>query len=453
MAIIAPFRGLRYNKDVVSRLEEVVTPPYDVINAKGQQDLLEKNPYNMIQLDLGKTSQEAVSDERYSRARQLLDTWQSEGILQRDEDHSIYLYFIDYQHPSGRRFTRKGLICLTGLAEFSEGIVKPHEKVFRGVVTDRLRLLDACRTQFSQVFAVYPDEMGEVMAALESAKKPEPLAECEDQDGCRHSLWQVSDREAIARARALFAAKSVYIADGHHRYTTALQMREKIAGMEGRKNVAADSSFNFVMMYLCAIEDPGLSVLPTHRLVRLPETSADALVAKLGEAFQVKEVAGGTREVLVAEVLAGMDEARDAATVFGLYHPGEDRCFLLRMKDGAMAGAGLDTIPAPLRELDVVVLSELILGHHLGLDHEICVDKNLIDYFSDPDEALDKAVKESAGLNSTSVIFLMNNTLVSQVKNVSDAELVMPHKSTYFYPKILTGMVMNQLVDGEKVDV
>jgi len=169
-------------------------------------------------------------------------------------------------------------------------VVKPHEKIFRGVVTDRLRLLDACRTQFSQVFSVYPDENDVVMATLEAAKEQEPLSQCDDSDGCRHTLWQVKDKAAIARARELFSDKSLYIADGHHRYTTALQMREKMAERSGNGSVAADSPFNFMMMYLCAIEDPGLSVLPTHRLVRLQE------ISRIQDSFQI------TKSLLIRKV-------------------------------------------------------------------------------------------------------------------------------------------------------
>jgi uncharacterized protein (DUF1015 family) len=347
--------------------------------------------------------------------------------------------------------TRKGLVCLTGLAEFSEGIVKPHEQVFRGVVTDRLRLLDACRTQFSQVFSLYPDSPGEVMALLEEAREPEALGQCEDKDGCRHSLWRVTDPEVLRRAGEMFRDKCLYIADGHHRYNTALQMRELMAGRQG--GLAPDSPFNFIMMYLCAMEDPGLSVLPTHRLVRLPATGADELVNRLDEAFAVEEIRGGAREVLAAEVLARMDELQSSRKSFGLYHPGEDRCFLLVMRQGMMEAAGFGEIPEELRQLDVVVLSELLLGRCLGLDHHRCEEEHLIDYFSDPDDALDKAVKESLEQGCDSVIFLMNNTLVSQVRQVSDAGLIMPHKSTYFYPKIMTGLVMNQLVEDEKVNV
>jgi len=453
VALIAPFRGLRYNPDKISRLEEVVTPPYDVIDEKAQQDFLQKNPYNMIQLDLSKkVSPEEMDEDRYSHSLGLLEKWQQEGVLVRDEKAAVYLYYIEYNHPSGRRLTRKGLVCLIGLAEFSEGIVKPHEKIFRGVVTDRLRLLDTCRTQFSQVFSIYPDEEGAVIAALESVRAPEPLCESEDQDGCRHQLWRITDQDAIARASELFSNKSVYIADGHHRYNTALQMRELMAERLG--GMAGNSPFNFVMMYLCAMEDQGLSVLPTHRLIRLAATGGDELAGQLTEGFIVEEIRGGSREALVSEVLARMEEARvDGRKSFGLYHPGEDRCFLLVMKEGMMEKAGFSEMPESLRELDVVILSDLILERYLGLGHEKCADEGLIDYFSDPDEALDKAVKETAESDRDSVIFLMNNTLVSQVREVSDAGLVMPHKSTYFYPKILTGLVMNRMVEDEKISL
>ena len=452
MALIAPFRGLRYNTTKISRLEDVVTPPYDVIDLKAQQDFLDRNPYSMIKLDLSKNvTPEEMTDERYGESLRLLDQWQKESILVRDDQPVIYLYYIDYNHPSGRKLTRKGLVCLTGLAEFSEGIVKPHEQIFRGVVTDRLRLLDTCRTQFSQVFSIYSDEEGEVLGALEAARDPEPLCDSEDQDGCRHIIWQVTDQKAVARARELFADKSVYIADGHHRYNTALQMRELMAERHGA--VAGDSPFNFIMMYHCAMEDPGLSVLPTHRMVRMGRQSADSVVTTLAEGFDVKEIKNGSREGLIAEVLTQMDETRGSANAFGFYHPGEDRCFLLVMKEGMMDAAGFGKVPDPLKELDVVVLSDLVLEKYLGLDHDRCAEENLIDYFSDPDEALDKAVKETNEGDGLSAVFLMNNTEVSQVRNVSDADLVMPHKSTYFYPKILTGLFMNRMVEGEKVSL
>ncbi len=452
MALIAPLRGLRYNPAKISSMEEVVSPPYDVIDAKAHAELFQKNPYNMIQLDLSKTlTPGAAGDERYEQANRTFRQWQDDNILIRDQVPSLYLYYIDYTHPSGRRLTRKGLVGRIKLAEFSEGIVKPHEKTFRQVTTDRLRLLDACQAQFSKIFSLYPDTRGEVIDSLEAARVDEPLCSVVDHDGCRHTLWAVIDPPTIAAVYRMFQDKPVYIADGHHRYTTALQFRELMRKRLG--GLAEDSPYNFTMMYLCGMEDPGLSVLPTHRLVRVPGGNpAQALADKLAAAFLVEEVRGGSREVLLSEVLARMDENALGATMFGFYHPEEDRCFLLTLKEGALAGTPVERQPQALQQLDVVVLSDLVLDHLLGLGHERCEEENLIDYFSDPDEAIDVAVKlieEAAGM--TPVIFLMNPTRVSQVKQVADQDLVMPHKSTFFYPKILTGLLINKLDGEEKV--
>ncbi len=387
------------------------------------------------------------------------EKWQQEEILLRDKRPSLYLYFVDYTHPSGRRMTRKGLVSLVQLAEFSEGIVKPHEKTFAGVTSDRLRLMDTCKAHFSQIFSLYSDEKNEVMQTLEEAKSQEALVSVVDQDGCRHTLWAVNDPAAIASVQRFFIDKSLYIADGHHRYTTALQLRH-LARQRGE--VAADNPYNFTVMYSCAMEDEGLSVLPTHRLVRLPKkeglTDVAGLVARLSACFQIEEIEGGSREILVSEVLSRIDEhnrmppdSRPFSTLFGLYHGGEDRCLLLGLKEGCMA-EHVNHQPEALRQLDVVVLSDLILERLLGLPHERAEKEDLIEYFSDPDDALDVVVKEgNAGSAHEPLLFLMNNTTVAQVRQVADEGLIMPHKSTYFYPKILTGMLINKIVPGEKI--
>jgi uncharacterized protein (DUF1015 family) len=252
--------------------------------------------------------------------------------------------------------------------------------------------------------------------------------------------------------RQAFAHRPLYIADGHHRYTTALQLRELMVKREGR--VAPDSPYNHIMMYLCPMEDPGLSVLPTHRLVAYPgRITVDELVAKMADSFEIEEVRGGIRESLMEQVLDRMDERPQGRTVFGMYEPVADRCFLLTLKSGIMEQVVGDTMPAALRELDVVVLSELIVERLLCLDHERCDRENLISYYSDPDTALDTAVKEAAATDARSqILFLMNHTPVAQVKKIADERLIMPHKSTYFYPKILTGLLINKIVAAESVN-
>lgn len=453
MARIAPLRGLRYNLAKITTMEDVVSPPYDVIDEQSRNALFKKNPYNMIQLDLTKSvdAAGALSDQRYQQARQTFARWQEEGVLVRDPEPAIYLYHTEYRIPSGKKFIRKGLVALAGLAEFSEGVVKPHEKTFRGVTTDRLRLIDTCQAQFSPIFSLYSDPEGLVMALLEAVCPASPLYSVSDHDGCRHTLWAITDRATLTEVKAQFAAKALYIADGHHRYTTALQLRELMRERHGA--VAADSPYDYTMMYLCGMEDEGLSVLPTHRLVRLPTpTTAEGLAATMQSSFEVEEISGGSREFLVGEVLARMDENDRRGTMFGLYHPGEDRCFLLTMKTGVMAQTCSGKQPAALQDLDVVVLSEVVLDRSLGLSHQRCEEESLIHYYPDPDEALDAAVKESLdGRHGSPVLFLMNPTLVSQVRRVADEGLVMPHKSTYFYPKVLTGLLLNPLVADEKI--
>ncbi len=451
MAKIAPFRGLRFNPEKIDRMEDVVTPPYDVIDEKAQAVLSAKSPYNMIHLDLTKHAGITPVAGRYEDARKLFDRWQEQEILIRDTEPAIYLYHVRYTLASGRTRTRKGLVCMVGLAEFSEGIVKPHEKTFRSVTDDRLKLIDTCQAQFSNVFSLYPDASGEVLALLEGACPAKPLYAVEDQDGCLHTIWSISDRSVIAAVVAAFRDKALYIADGHHRYTTALQLRELMVKRQG--SVAESSPYNHIMMYLCPMEDPGLSVLPTHRLVSLPEkTDADHLVALMKKYFVIDEVGGGSRETLIEQVLGRMEEKPEQQTVFGMYEPRADRCFLLSLKPGIMEQVVGEEMPAALQELDVVVLSELIVERLLGLSHERCDNEGLIAYYSDPDDALDNAVKIAAhNADRNPVLFLMNHTLVYQVKRIADEKLIMPHKSTYFYPKILTGLLMNRIVADEKV--
>lgn len=454
MAVVAPFRGVRYNPEKIEHLEDVLTPPYDVINEEEGVSFLKKNPYSMIQLDLRNAGQEKTADHRrYTEARSRFDSWQEEGILIRDRQPAIYLYFTEYLHPSGKKLTRKGLVGLVGLAEFSEGIIKPHEETFSGVISDRLELMETCQAQFSKVFSLYHDPQQQIMTLLEQAKEPEPIARAKDRDGNVHTLWRVLDPEALARVGALFADKSLYIADGHHRYTTALACQKR--ALEKNPDLPPESPFNFIMMYLCACEDPGLSVLPTHRLLNYPEKiGADQAAALVASDFDVQEVSGGSREGLIKILLNRIDELAlaDNLPALGLYHAGEDRGFLLQLKQEARDGDGLAGRSSALQQLDVVVLSDLLLHGVFGLSHERLVQEHLVSYHSDPDTALDRAVKQSVEpSDSTPLLFLLNPTRVLQVTDVADKGEIMPHKSTYFYPKVQTGLLINTLADEKPV--
>jgi len=458
MAFIAPLRGVHFNPQKVGSLDEVVTPPYDVINTGGVEAYRSRNPYNMIRLDIVKSQGgEEAGDVRYEEAAALFRQWLEEKVLIRDPEPGIYLYHTEYSHPSGRRLTRKGFVSLVGLAEFAEGVVKPHEQTFDTVIADRLRLMAACKAQFSQIFSLYSDPQNEVMALLE-AQPREAVGSVTDGDGCVHSLWRVGDGKTIKDVQRWFLDKSLYIADGHHRYTTALAYRRILREAQGcHGELPATSPANHIIMYLCPMEDPGLSVLPTHRLVRWPGVmNAEELLHRFEHYFHCEEISGGTRDVLIKKVMARMEELErqsleKSSSTFGVYHPAQDRCFLLSLKPEALdllAGR-----PEVLRELDVAVLSDIIMEKALELDEHRCEEEALIAYSSNADEALTMAVEECAtGKEITPLLFVMNPTRVGQVRDVADQNLIMPHKSTYFYPKIMTGLLFNQLVDGEEID-
>ncbi|WP_446008622.1 DUF1015 domain-containing protein [Candidatus Electrothrix sp.] len=457
MAVVAPFCGVRYNPKKIERLEDVVTPPYDVISTDDEKRLLQKNPYSMINLDLCNISQGTTKDDgRYEQARERFQSWQEEGVLVQDEQPAIYLYYIDYNHPSGKRLTRKGIVSLVGLAEFAEGIVKPHEKTFSGVISDRLQLMETCKAQFSQIFSIYSDKEEKVISRLEEVRETAPLIQVNDQHGNTHTLWQVTDAAALEYVHRFFADKSVYIADGHHRYTTALDCRKR--ALANNPDLPADHPCNYIMMYLCACEDPGLSVLPTHRLVRWPGVlGADQLRERMQQGMTVTEIDQGSRETLITEVLNRMNEAdnKGGTPAFGVYHPGEDRAFLLCVQEETITRSpSLAEKPEVLQGLDVVMLSDLLIQDYLGLGHEQCVRDGLVSYISDADVALDEAVKESVLQDSnTPLLFLLNPTKVEQVLKVADSDNIMPHKSTFFYPKIMTGLLLNKLDDKEQVRV
>ncbi|MDX9894692.1 MAG: DUF1015 domain-containing protein [Desulfofustis sp.] len=441
MAVIKPFRGVRYDEAVAGNLEELITPPYDVIDASAQSMFSSRNRYNIVHLDLPKDPGFHGQDDpqRHRRAADLLSAWQRDGILRRDERPALYPYEVDYRLPSGRKTTRKGFICLVKLADFSEKIIKPHEETFTSVIQDRLALTRACRAQFSQVFGVFSDPQGRVVTLLERNRPSAPAVEVTDGDGNRHRLWQLDDPTAIIEVQRTVAAQSLYIADGHHRYTTALAYRKEAKGADGPEH--------YVMMYLCPKEEAGLTILPTHRLITYPgRFDLQTFLAGLEPWFTVTRIGFGSRESLLQELLLGLDETPQqqgrAMPVFGLYLADSDRGYILRGTDRLLKT--LSNRPESLRLLDVVVLNDLIITKLLDLDPQRLEDENLVSYHSDVAQALDKSVKMSVTEEPiTPLLFLLNRTSIDQVCAVSDAGLYMPHKSTYFYPKLMSGLVLN----------
>jgi len=449
MAFITPFKGIRYNIEKAGKLEDLISPPFDIINNNAEEALRSRNPYNVIRLDLAKNpgQDKNVAPYRFTDAAALLDLWIKEGILVQDQEQALYPYDVEYILPNGTKRIRKGFVCLVALSEFGEKIVKPHERIFDSVLNDRLELTRQCRAQFSQVFSTFSDPDNRAVALLERVKE-DPVASITDEDGCCHVLWKVTESNTIEAVVNHLRESSIYIADGHHQYTTALALRRELCGQSG--TTMSTSPENFITMYLCPMEDEGLSILPVHRLLRYPgKLELQGLLDQLGTMFFIEEITGGNRETLLTELLSVMGDQQKESIIgeppaLGFYHPGEDRCFVLTRKNEGLAK--LKDYHPSLRDIGAAILTILIIEDILLLDNEKCEQDHLLSFHSDIAEALDISVKECSVENKlTPLLFLVNPTTIGQVKSVSDAGLFMPHKSTYFYPKIVTGLVMNVL--------
>jgi uncharacterized protein (DUF1015 family) len=430
MPRILPFQGVRYNPALVPDITRVTAPPYDMIPAAEQEHLYERDPHNVVRLILGRQQENGAPVDRYANAAGFYRRWRAEGILTQDETPSIYLYREDYAW-AGRVYQRLGLIARIGLDEFGGGAFA-HEATLSGPKADRLRLMQACETNFSQIFALYSDPDGSVEAPLLAATAAAPLVSFDDGKGVVHNLWRVSDPAIIAAARTGFAGKPFIIADGHHRYETALEYRRLMRQDPARFRESMDS----VMMCLVRMESPGLTILPFHRMLVAP--GPERLLERLGAAFDLQERALPADRSLwtgaTQELLGG------GGTVFGLYRGGE-ALTLLRPKTGVDLSRYLRPGTSKLvADLDVTVLHQVIFGGLLGLDEQRLVQEGGVKFFTKTEDA---AAEVEAGRGAAA--FLLRPSRIDQVWSIATAGQRMPQKSTNFYPKLISGLVFNEL--------
>ncbi len=435
MAEIIPFRGLRYNPSRVGDLGAVMAPPYDVISAQRQRALHTRHPFNVVRLIRGRPRPD--DDERdnvYTRAAGELHRWQAEGVLVRDEEPSIYLYRQHYRLPEeGVERVRDGFIALVRLEEFGRGVL-PHESTLSGPKADRLRLMAATRANLSCIFSLYSDPADAIGAALRLPAERRPAVDVTDDDGVRHVLWPVSDAEVISRVVAAMADKRVFIADGHHRYETALAYRDRRRA-EGGEHTGREP-FDYVMMYFTAMEDTGLSILPTHRLVHsLNGFDPEGFLEALETHFEIMPFESEEAMLFAMQDLGQRDNT------FGMYLQGFYKSFVLRLRDDPDTRAALARRgPEVLTGLDVTVLHDLVLEDTLHIDRQAQLEKRNLDYLTDVRTAI-----ESVREQDYHVAFILNPTRVEQVKAVAEAGIRVPQKTTYFYPKLLSGLVINTL--------
>jgi uncharacterized protein (DUF1015 family) len=445
MAVIAPFKALRYDQAKIPSLNQVVTPPYDVINERQQEAFYQSDPHNIIRIELNKAAEvETAEDHIYTRAGAHLRDWMAKGILARDQKPALYVSETTYIDSDGQTRVRKGFFTALRVEDFSSGVVLPHEKTFTGHKEDRLKLTKATGANVSPIFALYADEENRVQQLLEQSRNPEPLADFLDPAGLRQRLFAVDDPEACRQAQELMADKKIFIADGHHRYETGLNYRNHMRELHPGRGDSA--TFNYVLTYLCSMSDPGLTVFPCHRLVPYREgfDVRDFLVPAK-RYFNVEEIPYGDDELKArARLAAALAKAGEKRPSIGLVAMHSQSFYVLSLKVGVRRTGPMQATEAALKDLDVVVLNDVVLDHILGLDNNATDQLHTIKYISNLAEVVEEVQAGRAQL-----AFLMNPTKVAQVEAVAQQGLVMPRKSTYFFPKVLTGLVLHLIVPQE----
>jgi uncharacterized protein (DUF1015 family) len=416
MADVQPLKTLRYDPDVAGPLEDLIAPPYDVIDDEARAELAARSPHNVVELDLPSS---------YEAAAQTLDEWRRNGVLVQEDEPAIWALRQDYTAPDGGTRSRSGFFARVRVEDYGAGRIRPHERTHPGPKEDRLRLTRATRANLSPIFSLFPDAGGAATETLAQAMGAEPFAEATDGEGTHNTLWRVADPEQIAALQAALADAELLIADGHHRYETARVYADELGG---------EGDHRYVLMFLVALDDPGLLIFPTHRMLSGLKDDSEKQEA-------IRDVARRDFEI---ETLADTREleppADDGRIAFGYMDSFLKRPFRLTLKDQKIADDALAGMAAPYRRLDTAVLEALVLRGALGMSEDDISHLRGLDYSKNLDDAIERVESGEADAG-----FFMRATPVEQVREVAAAGESMPPKSTYFFPKVPTGLVFNPL--------
>ena len=439
-----------YNIKALGNLSSLVAPPYDVISEEEQDAFYQAHPKNVIRLILGKRKTgDSDWDNRYTRSADCFKRWETEDVFVRSDVPSMYVTSHTFDPDDGSKAkTRLGLIALVRIEDEGSGVILPHEKTFSAHKDDRFKLMRACNAQFSQIFSLYEDPDRRILDSMREVIEGQPLVSFDFKDGSHHALWTASHRSLFKKVADALRDKRIFIADGHHRYETARNYRNSMRARYGYK--PPNRSYEFVMMYLTSMDDEGLIVLASHRLIRRCDTfSPEAFFDKIKNWFDIEQLAlskahGRTAVASFKRTLAERGQNR---STIGFFHQGSETFSILSLKPEKRDEIGDDLHPA-LKQLDVLVLSRFILQRTLGFTLDDLNNEEIFHYES----SLSKAVGMVES-KACQMAFFLNPTRIEQVKEVAGHRLIMPRKSTYFYPKVITGLVFNKVDPYEIIQV
>ncbi len=436
MAEIKPLKGYRYNSEIFKDLSKVVTPPYDVIDKEAQENFYQTSPYNYIRLELGKIFPEDNRENNvYTRAAETFHEWCSKNILVQEPNPALYLYQQEYQ-VNGETKIRTGFMCGLKTEDYSLGNVLPHEETLPKHKADRLELMRATEANFSPIFGLYSDPEKTIdKALLGSIKGKKPDSEMTDWSHEKHRLWVITDNAVIRTVVNDMSQRKVYIADGHHRYETAVAYAQEMA-LKGGNN------FDHVLITLVNLFDEGLIVLPTHRLVKnLSDFSFPQFLKRIKVYFDVENILiSGSKEKALNHLLKELAQAGESRHAFGLYG-GDGNLYLLTLKNDELINQMTDlTKSRAWRQLDVTILHSLILENLLGIGAKERASEGFLQYTRQ-----DLSAIEAVDRGACQISLLMNPPQVQEITDVAGAGEKMPQKSTFFYPKIISGLIVNKL--------
>ena len=416
MAEVQPLRTLRYDPAAVGSLDEVIAPPYDVIDDEQRARLSARSRYNVVEIDLPRS---------YEQAAETMRVWSERGVLVHEEEPAVWVLRQDYNAPDGAERTRTGFFARVRVEEYGGGRIRPHERTHPGPKEDRLRLTRATRANLSPIFTLFPDRDYSAERAMAHVAAEAPFAVAADPDGTINRLWRSPDADVIAELQMALADAELLIADGHHRYETARVYADEVGG---------DGDHRYVLMLLCSLSDPGLLVFPTHRLLDgLKDDSAkqQAIRNVLLRDFEVEELAAATQLE---------PPGNDGRVAFGYMDSFHRKPYRVTLRDQAIADRALVGMPAPYRRLDTAVLEALVLRGALGMSEDDISHLRGLRYSNRLADAIEQV--ESGGADAG---FFLRATPVGQIREVAAAGEAMPPKSTYFFPKVPTGLVFNLL--------